>query len=100
MRFNQQQIAIIKSTVHRHFGRDVKVYVFGSRRNNALKGGDIDLLLEDIPAVRNTVNSKVSLLVDLKKQIGDQKIDIVLRSAEQESKPFLRFIDKSKTRLC
>jgi uncharacterized protein len=53
-----------------------EVYLFGSRTNNDLKGGDIDLLV-----ISNviTISGKIDLLLKIKDAIGEQKIDILVR---------------------
>lgn len=45
MRLAEQQRAIIRDTVRRTAGEDVCAYVFGSRLDDAARGGDVDLLL-------------------------------------------------------
>lgn len=46
MRLTAQQTDQILATVRRHFGVDARVAVFGSRLNDAVRGGDVDLLVE------------------------------------------------------
>ncbi|NOX14507.1 MAG: nucleotidyltransferase domain-containing protein [Epsilonproteobacteria bacterium] len=66
-----------------------KIYLFGSRVNDSLRGGDIDLyLITD--SKENLVQKKVDFLVKLKRAIGEQKIDVVIsrdssRVIEQEA---------------
>lgn len=56
------------------------IYLYGSRRDAASKGGDIDLLL-----LSETLQfrDKLDLLSILKEKLGDQKIDLTIRSQEQ-----------------
>ena len=46
MRLSNRQIAIIRELLGRHFGPDTRIWLFGSRLNDALKGGDIDIYVE------------------------------------------------------
>ena len=46
MRLNDQQRAAIRATVAETFGTDARVWLFGSRVDDAKRGGDIDLLIE------------------------------------------------------
>jgi predicted nucleotidyltransferase len=56
----------------------VELRLFGSRINDALKGGDIDLLLitESPEAASKLLFEKYDLLVQIKTNIGEQKIDL------------------------
>lgn len=50
MRLNGDEIAIIKTAVETLIGKESKVRVFGSRVNDSMRGGDLDLLVEsDFP---------------------------------------------------
>ncbi len=105
MRISEIQRKIIGETTARHFGRNVRVYLFGSRVFPDKKGGDIDLLLEGVPHPMATLKKKIELVVDLKKQLGDQKIDVVIKTGSGQfmasgSKGFLEIIEKEKVRLC
>ena len=64
-----------------------KIYLYGSRANDSLKGGDIDLLIlsDDL-----TFGDKITLLVDIKLVIGEQKID--LTTAPHDSAKHSAFI--------
>lgn len=64
------------------------IYLFGSRVDDAQKGGDIDLFIET--SDNDALNKKIQLIQSIKNDIGEQKIDIVLsndksRAIEQEA---------------
>jgi uncharacterized protein len=75
MRLTQYEIAAIKSIARRVFGSKTDVYLFGSRVDDLKKGGDIDLFIKG--ADEYSIRRKVLFLAELKKRIGDQKIDVV-----------------------
>ena len=52
-----------------------EIYLFGSRVYDEKKGGDIDLYINSANA---TLEKKLHFLVNLKKLIGNRKIDVVL----------------------
>jgi predicted nucleotidyltransferase len=66
-----------------------QIYLFGSRVDDSQKGGDIDLYLV-INNKENIFRRKVKFLSRIKREIGDQKIDVVFnedpcRLIEQEA---------------
>jgi uncharacterized protein len=57
------------------------LYLFGSRADDKKKGGDIDLLLlvpadQIVPLTQN----RYKILLEIKQNIGNQKIDLVIRT--------------------
>lgn len=96
MRLNIKQREIIERTAIRHFGKDVRVYLFGSRVIEEARGGDTDLYLEGVPEEMVTVKKKIAFIVDLKKELGDQKIDVVFKSTENKTSRFQQIIDNTK----
>lgn len=70
----------IKLYVRKHFGRNADAYIFGSRADNNRKGGDIDLYITTDMPTSEIIKKKVSLLVELEKVLGEQKIDIVINN--------------------
>jgi len=46
MRLTEFEKKEIKHAVEKNFGTEIDVYLFGSRIDDSLKGGDIDLYIE------------------------------------------------------
>lgn len=89
MRLENFEIEKIKSSALNIFGKDVHVTLFGSRVDDLSKGGDIDLYIQS-SIKNNAIENKIKFLIDLKSEIGDQKIDVILakdssRLIEQEA---------------
>jgi len=87
MRLTETEIKKIKKAFHEVFDNG-KIYLFGSRVDDSLKGGDIDLFLDTVST--NKLQKKIKFLSALKQKIGDQKIDVVIsrdhtRLIEQEA---------------
>lgn len=83
MRLTANEVSAIKNCFASVFGAG-RIYLFGSRANDRLKGGDIDLYL--IPEVTdNLYDKKISFIISLKKWIGDQKIDVLVANNTQKS---------------
>jgi len=91
MRLTTIQIEAIKRNFKHHFSNG-DIYLFGSRVDNQASGGDIDLYIvtEDR---ENIAYKKIQFLVDLKREIGEQKIDVVLNYDENRT---IEVIAKSK----
>ena len=68
---------IVQST-KQIFGSNARVFLFGSRADDSLKGGDIDLYIEGHDST-NLLEKKIQLLTLLEKKLGEQKIDIVFQ---------------------
>ena len=78
MRLSQQAQQIIRNTVREVFGAAADVKLFGSRINDAARGGDIDLLVE-LPAITADIERKtMQLTARLQLRIGDQPIDVLV----------------------
>ncbi len=85
MRLTPDQIQSIKQIAKTVLGDDVRVILFGSRVDDAKKGGDIDLLFETDHPVGNRATTIGALYVSLIRKLGDRKIDILLKDADTPS---------------
>ena len=86
MRLSTQERAIIKQTVS-GLDAEAQVYLFGSRVDDAKKGGDIDLLIMSgklRQAAARTIRAK------LFQRLDEQKIDITI--AQDASAPFVKLV--------
>ncbi len=89
MRLLPWQQESIKKSFKNHF-KGGKIYLFGSRVNDNLKGGDIDLYLCPKDKSGDLHQKKIAFLVELDKTLGEQKIDAIIakdknRLIEQEA---------------
>ena len=64
IRLKEEEIKAIKETAIDVFGDNVNVWIFGSRVNPDLKGGDIDIYIETLD-MKNWLNKKLDYLVKL-----------------------------------
>jgi predicted nucleotidyltransferase len=86
MRLSRFEIDSIKTLSIHHFGHGTEVFLFGSRVDNLKKGGDIDLFIKNKNEALLTIDAKVHFLAELKRMIGNQKIDVVFDNANTRSK--------------
>ena len=77
MRLTERQRNIIRETTKEIFGIDAEVKLFGSRVDDKLKGGDIDLLIECQSPLKDVGLFSAKLVALLQQRIGDQKIDVL-----------------------
>lgn len=100
MRLKNKEIEVIKEVARDVFGEKATVSLFGSRTNNYIRGGDIDLFIESNCQIsrEEQYSLKIKFLVQLKKHIGDQKIDVLINGG-QLSKSILKTVQKEEVRL-
>lgn len=78
MRLTQLQIKIIKSTFTEVFGSSAQLLLFGSRTQDNLRGGDIDLyVMEFNCTLEQQLDAKLRFLVKVKQQMGECRIDLI-----------------------
>ncbi|QFY88706.1 nucleotidyltransferase domain-containing protein [Magnetovirga frankeli] len=99
MRLTQHQITCIKQTARAVLGDGARVILFGSRVDDAKKGGDIDLLFETDQLVSNRAATVGSIYVALIRQLGDRKIDILLKDSATPSAPVLEVAQQTGIQL-
>lgn len=68
----------MRNAARRHFGPHAIVLLFGSRTDNAKRGGDIDLLVESPLPTEEAERAKIRTIADIQLALGDQKIDLVV----------------------
>jgi len=90
MRLTQEQVLAIKSAAQTVLGEDACVTLFGSRTNDQLRGGDIDLLFETPKHLSNRVSTHGLLYVALIRSLGDRKMDVLLKDANTAEAPVMR----------
>ena len=89
MRLSLHEITAIKAVVQEQ-DPQANVYLFGSRVDDAKKGGDIDLIVE---STRIEFGEKLAVLAGIKRRIGDQKIDILItKDLALDQRAFVRAV--------
>jgi len=84
MRLTPFQRQSINELSRKHFGSQCVVFLFGSRTNDELRGGDIDLLIESDLNRQVEYLKRLAFRSDLKCQIGDQKIDVIFAMPDDD----------------
>ena len=93
MRLAPNQLQAIKEVISAS-DPEAEIFLFGSRTDDAKRGGDIDLL---IMSTKIGFDERRRLKLKLLDRLGQQKIDIVV--AKDESRPFVRIARREGVKL-
>jgi predicted nucleotidyltransferase len=99
MRLSDNERAVVRAAVERRFGPQAEVLLFGSRTDDARLGGDIDLLIEVPHPVDDPLAQAVGLEVDLIRELGERRIDVLLAYPGCRERPIHRIARSSGLRL-
>lgn len=96
MRLTQNEVLLIIEAFNKNaLPEQTQLRLFGSRANDNMRGGDIDLLLilPDKKDYQKVALKKVTTLVEIQKKLGEQKIDLIIATNEDlGTDPFLKLI--------
>ncbi len=84
MRIKNDELKWIKILSKKYFGTDCQIWLFGSRADDHLKGGDIDIFIET--KLNSTLNDKIVFLRELETAIGEQKVDLIVKTPGSQPK--------------
>lgn len=90
MRLTNAQQRHILSAARRWFGPEAVVRLFGSRVDDAARGGDIDLFIELDRSLPDKIEKTVRFEAELVRGLGDRKIDVLVRDAATSEQPIHR----------
>jgi predicted nucleotidyltransferase len=79
MRLNDREVETIVHAVLSKFGSAAQIYLFGSRVDDAAKGGDIDLLVDLPEPDAQMVRHSCQAIAMIQMALGEQKIDLIVR---------------------
>lgn len=80
MRLTVFQVEQIKKIFKDWFLPQDCLWLFGSRVDPNTRGGDIDLYVEsELSSAATVLEAKVQFLTHLKRAIGEQKIDLIVK---------------------
>jgi len=79
LRLTKFEIESIKNIKDEIFGKNAKIYLFGSRVDSNKKGGDIDLFVIADKGFY-TLEKKIDFIRKLQDKIGDYPIDLIFQA--------------------
>jgi len=80
MRLTERQTQLIKRAVAILAGEEAQVMLFGSRVDDAQKGGDIDLLVTLSEEVTHPAELSAKISARLIRQFQGRKVDVLLQA--------------------
>ncbi len=95
MRLTPAQRQHILHATHQNFGADANVWLFGSRVDDARRGGDVDLYVE--PRQASTLLSALRCKIALEESL-DMHVDLVVKEPGKD-KPIYQIARKQGIRL-
>jgi predicted nucleotidyltransferase len=87
MRLTQAEQSTIRHAALEIFGPQITVRLFGSRVDDAKRGGDIDLLVEAPAPVAQKAQKTLRLVAELQLRLGDQPIDVLVVDPDTTMQP-------------
>lgn len=78
MRLTDDQIQAIRQLAHQVAGSQSRVRVFGSRLDDAARGGDLDLMLEVADPVDNPALMAAQMAARVSRVMHGRKVDVLL----------------------
>ena len=90
MRLSNETRETIRTTVREVFGEEARVLLFGSRTDDAARGGDIDLLVELPQSMPDRRSRELTLVARLQRRLGDREFDVVTIDPDTTREPIHR----------
>ncbi len=90
MRITPAQVKSILAATKDIAGESASVRLFGSRTNDQLHGGDIDLLVDCAQPVARPVWMAALLTARLQRVLGERRVDVLLMAPGMADEPVHR----------
>lgn len=87
MRLTSDQIDYIRAQVGEALGPEAGVWLFGSRVDDSLRGGDVDLLVATVLPVERPALLSARLAARISRYMGGRKVDVLLEAPNLARQP-------------
>ena len=98
MRLDPTYIPLLIGEARAVFGENVELWLFGSRADDAAKGGDIDLYVETEDDTQ-LLDQRLDYLLRLARILGEQRVDLVIHRRGRAHLAIHRIARKTGVRL-
>lgn len=99
MRLTPAQIDTIQSTVYAVLGEGAQVTLFGSRVDDSLKGGDVDLMVEVPQGIEDPAVVSARIASRISRVMHGRKVDVLLKAPNLLEQPIHRIASQEGVRL-
>ena len=99
MRLTPAQIDTIQNTVHAVLGEGAQVTLFGSRVDDSLKGGDVDLMVEVQQGIEDPAVVSARIASRISRVMHGRKVDVLLKAPNLLEQPIHRIASQEGVRL-
>lgn len=87
MRITEAERRVLRDEAQKAFRADSKVFLFGSRVDDARRGGDIDLLVETGKTGQAAIfEAQLRFLARVKLALGEQIIDVIVDYPDRKNR--------------
>ena len=90
MRITDAEAAAIRRVTDEVAGQQAEVKLFGSRTDDQLKGGDLDLWIALPTLTPDKLSVAIKTSARLQSLIGERKIDVLVTDPQSEDTPLIR----------
>lgn len=87
MRLSEPDARRIRRAVSDIFGPQARVRLFGSRVDDAARGGDIDLFVEAAAPASDRLEKTLQLEARLLRELGERRVDVVVHDPDMPLQP-------------
>lgn len=87
MRLTENQIQVIQHIAHELIDEHFSIYLFGSRLNDLIQGGDVDLLFEFEHSVANPALIAAQLSARISRTMAGRKVDVLIAAPNLKRLP-------------
>ncbi|MBN6743002.1 nucleotidyltransferase domain-containing protein [Acidithiobacillus sp. MC6.1] len=99
MRLSPKQIATIRQATAATFGPDAHVWLFGSRIDDRLRGGDVDLLVTLNRPIDRPALLSARLSAQLERLLDGRQVDVLLKAPNLRQFPIHEIAESQGERL-
>lgn len=96
VRIPEEDLVIIRQTFAQCFEQQDQLWLFGSRVDDNKRGGDIDFYIETQLSKDAGYEAERIFVRQLHEQLGDQKIDVVLKFLDSDESLLIYRVAKAK----
>ena len=98
MRLTEQERTKFIQYSKQYFGRNIHLYLFGSRVYDEKKGGDIDLFLDSDKDI--DIEDQIAFLKEIYISVTQRKVDFIIKSPSKKNRPIFQTAKKEGVLLC